>query len=275
MKTPNLRRLLLAALSLLTPYLAFGAGFPLLTLNSATINYSNNQVTFNGSGFEPLKKTPTVLFTGSPLTVVSYTNNQIVATLPANTKAGNFTVIIANSLGEFLPYELTYAATGPQGPMGPQGPAGPQGPTGPNGPAGPTGPAGPAGTSGGALSFVANNVTDVVTIPVGGSATINTVTLPNPGTYQISGQQVIFNGDTAASVLLLCDFTGSNGQLLSYTLPIVEATINAADSVTIPLNGYYVATTAPAPISLNCSFNGPSDNTVSAVYGTLTATQVK
>jgi hypothetical protein len=33
-----MRRIVLAALSLLTPYLAFGAGIPILTLNSATIN---------------------------------------------------------------------------------------------------------------------------------------------------------------------------------------------------------------------------------------------
>ena len=119
--------LALAAFSLLTPYFAFGAGIPILTLNSATINYSNNQVTFSGTSFEPLKKSPKVLFNAASLPILSFTDTQIVATLPANTKAGTFSVLVANSIGELVPFVLTYGATGPQGAQGPAGPQGPMG----------------------------------------------------------------------------------------------------------------------------------------------------
>jgi hypothetical protein len=145
----SVRKLILTTVLLLTPhFFAFAAAIPILTISRATIDYSKNQVTFNGSGFEPSKKSPTVLFAGSPLTVVSFTDSQIVAALPMNTGAGNFTILIVNSLGEFLPYELTYGSTGPQGPMGPQGPQGQAGAVGPAGPTGPTGPTGPQGMQG-------------------------------------------------------------------------------------------------------------------------------
>ncbi|HEY2468267.1 MAG TPA: IPT/TIG domain-containing protein [Terracidiphilus sp.] len=147
-----MRKLIMMAVLLLAPrFFAFAAAIPILTINRATINYSNYQVTFNGSGFEPSKKSPIVLFAGSPLTVISYTETQVVAALPANTIAGNFTILIVNGLGEFLPDELTYGSTGPQGPVGPAGSqgapgaVGPAGPTGPTGPQGLQGPQGPAG----------------------------------------------------------------------------------------------------------------------------------
>src|SRR5579859_4616201 len=125
----TMRKLILTALLLLTPrFLAFAAGISIINISRATINYNNNQVTFSGSGFEPLKKSPTVLFAGSPLSVISYSDTQIVAALPVVTVPGNFTVLIVNSLGEFLPYELTYGSTGPQGPIGLEGPQGQQGP---------------------------------------------------------------------------------------------------------------------------------------------------
>ncbi len=135
-----MHRIILATLLLLTPYLGFGAAVPVLTVNKATINYGANQVTFSGSCFEPAKKAPTVLFNGSPLTVASYTNTQIVATLPANATAGTYAIIVANSLGEFNNFDLTYGAAGPQGSMGLPGANGAQGPAGPQGPQGPAGP---------------------------------------------------------------------------------------------------------------------------------------
>ncbi|HEX4285091.1 MAG TPA: hypothetical protein VHZ28_08355 [Terracidiphilus sp.] len=112
----------------------------------------------------------------------SYTNTQIVANLPANTTAGNFTVIVANSLGEFLPYELTYGATGPQGPAGVAGTQGVPGPAGPTGSAGATGPAGPAG-----IASVAIGETQYAPIVLNdlnsSTTTIGAVILPTVGTY--------------------------------------------------------------------------------------------
>ena len=113
-----MRNRIIVTLLLLVPCLGFAAAIPILTVNNATINYGVNQVTFSGSGFEPAKKAPTVLFNGAPLTVNSYTNTQIVATLPAHTTAGTYAIIIANSGGQFSSFDLTYGAAGPQGPQG-------------------------------------------------------------------------------------------------------------------------------------------------------------
>src|SRR3569833_1280001 len=121
----NVRKLIMIALVLLlSGRCACAVALPIITINKATVDFSRNQVTYNGSGFEPTKKSPTVLFAGSPLTVISYNDAQIVAALPANTVAGNFSVLIVNSLVLFMPNELTYGAAGPHGPLGPAGPLG-------------------------------------------------------------------------------------------------------------------------------------------------------
>jgi hypothetical protein len=66
-----MRKLILTAALLLIPsFPAFALLLPIITISRATINYSNNQVTFNGTGFEPSKKSPSVLFAGNPLTVI-------------------------------------------------------------------------------------------------------------------------------------------------------------------------------------------------------------
>jgi hypothetical protein len=131
-------------------------------VNNSTINYgvSPNQITIAGSGFSPQGKTPTVLFNNLTLPLVSFTDTQIIATLPAGTQAASYRLRTTNSQGNFYEFDVTYGAVGPQGPMGPQGatgPAGPQGPQGPTGatgaaglqgPPGPTGPTGPTGPQG-------------------------------------------------------------------------------------------------------------------------------
>jgi hypothetical protein len=122
-------------------------------VNSSVINYSAapNQITIAGSGFSPQGKTPTVLFNNVNLTVVSFSDTQIVANLPTGTQAASYRLRVTNSQGNFYEFDVTYGAVGPQGPMGPQGatgPAGPQGPTGATGATGPVGPTGPAGPQG-------------------------------------------------------------------------------------------------------------------------------
>ena len=41
-------------------------------VNNGTINYGKNQVTLNGSGFEPAKAAPVLLLDGTALTVDSF-----------------------------------------------------------------------------------------------------------------------------------------------------------------------------------------------------------
>ncbi len=114
-----MRRILFTALLALLPSAVFGAAVPILTVNSTTINYAANQITIAGTGFVALNKAPSVLFKTSSLTVNSYTNTQIVATLPANTPAGSYGMVVTNALGEIFPFVTTYGTAGPQGPLVP------------------------------------------------------------------------------------------------------------------------------------------------------------
>ena len=145
--------------------LAFAANNT-VTVNNATLNYSTNQVTISGSTFSPTGVKPAVTLGVTALTVVSFSNTSVVATLPTGLTAGTYRLRITNSSGNAYDFDVAYGATGPQGPMGPQGiqgPAGAQGaqgaqgpqgvpgqtgPTGAQGPPGPQGPAGPAAPAG-------------------------------------------------------------------------------------------------------------------------------
>ena len=49
-------------------------------VNSGTINYSTNQITLTGSGFEPNKAKPTVAFNGSALTISTFSNTCLLYT---------------------------------------------------------------------------------------------------------------------------------------------------------------------------------------------------
>jgi hypothetical protein len=291
-RTFSMRRIILATLLLLTPCLIFGAAIPILVVNNAVINYGTNQVTIKGSGFEPGKKAPTVLFNGAPLTVGSYTNTQIVATLPANTTAGMFAMIVANSIGEFNEVDLTYGATGPQGPVGPPGANGAPGQLGPQGPEGlmgNPGPAGPAGPTGGVLSFGANAQARLLplnslAVPLGaGLTTITAIFLPTAGTYVIGGQEIISNVDPTFPGEIDCFLATSlnPADILPGGAPQSYATVPPASDATLPFNGYYIAQQAETTLYMQCAYSStysPSGQFSSKMYagvGTLTAIQVQ
>ena len=138
---------LLKAVLLLASFPAFAAGV-VPVVNSGAINYSTNQVTLAGSGFEPSRYAPTLRFNGALVSVTSFTNAQIIAKLPAGTSPGTFNLIVTNSSGNSTGFDMTYGAAGPQGPQGPAGPAGAAGAVGPRGSTGATGPQGPSGPAG-------------------------------------------------------------------------------------------------------------------------------
>jgi len=191
----------LAILLTIAPFFAAAASIPILTISKAAINYSTNQVTFNGSGFQPSKKLPTVLFAGTPLTIISSSDAQIVAALPVNTTAGNFTILIANSLGEFMPYELTYGSAGPQGPIGPAGPQGQSGavgPTGPQGQQGPQGQPGPQGSPGIGVTVVPDYLSTVG----------NGVTITGPYVNSNVSQAMEFDIAVSAGTPSICSAVG-------------------------------------------------------------------
>ncbi len=143
-----MRRMIAVALLLFAPLLAVSASAAPV-VQSGTINYVTNQITLTGSNFEPGKaKQPTVLFNGTALTVASFSNTQIVATLPKSVTPGTFNLTVTNSAGNSVEFDMSYGAIGPQGPAGAAGPTGAQGPIGLTGPAGPAGPRGITGAPG-------------------------------------------------------------------------------------------------------------------------------
>lgn len=129
-------------------------------VNNGVINYSTNQLTLTGTGFQPAKAKPTVSFNGNALALSTYSNTQIVATLPAGLTPATFDVNVTNSQGNSDDFNLTYGAVGlqgPAGPAGPQGVAGPAGATGSQGARGLTGAPGapgPAGANGTSFIFL-------------------------------------------------------------------------------------------------------------------------
>jgi hypothetical protein len=297
-----MRKMMITGFLLLAPSLMFGAVIPILTVNSAAINYGANQVTFNGSGFEALKKAPKVLFSGAPLTVDSFSNTQIVATLPANTTAGTYGVIVANSIGEFTEVDLTYGATGPQGPAGAPGANGAQGPKGPMGPAGatgvtgaqgpqgpqglmgnpgPEGPAGPAGAPGGVLSYSAfSGFLSGSPMAPNEVAALLEVTLAKPGTYVIGGEQTFSNVDLSRSANITCYLATSAASMLpaASSLPESWEYMPGGGNVTVPLNGFYTVQQAPVSLYAFCFYQGVGGGTsasqVDIENGALTAIQV-
>lgn len=146
-RMPTIFRLFLVILFLLSPRIASAASSAPV-VQSATINYITNQVTLNGSGFLPIKSPPpTVLFGGNALALSSFSDTQIIATLPAGLAPGSFNLTVTSSAGSFV-FALAYGAIGPQGPAGPAGPVGAKGPAGPMGLTGPQGPQGITGAPG-------------------------------------------------------------------------------------------------------------------------------
>lgn len=280
-----MRKMMLSTLFLLATLPAFATTTVTPAVSKGTINYSSEQVTLTGSGFEPATTAPTVTFNGASLKIDSFTNTQVVATLPAGTPAGTFTLTVKNSEGQSGSFDLTYGATGPQGAQGPAGPKGAtgaqgaQGLDGPKGATGATGPQGPAGPRGGAISFNTTFQQAAVTIPANGDAYVDTLTLPNAGSYLIVGQVQVNNINQNSGVLAGCNLWDlTEGPQTG--LPNWAGYVGPDASVVMPMNGFYVAKTAHVTLLLRCSYAPASfpDNLtqpVNALNVSLAAAQVQ
>lgn len=242
----NLRGTALLALALSAPCL-FGATASVPVVNSGTINYNTNQITLTGSGFEPTTAAPTVEFNGAALSLVSASNIQIVAKLPSSVPPGTFNITVTTKSGKSAVFDMTYGATGPQGPSGPQGPQGVAGPTGPTGPEGPAGPAAPAKT------FVfANQKYNVMVLGTGKYYAVNSIVLPNTGTYLIQGQET-FDED-GVSGMGWCFLSASPVQhpLANTGLPEIDLAVDGSYE-TLPIIGAFTASVAPTTLTLWCA----------------------
>jgi hypothetical protein len=143
------RRALLAVSALVTGTAAASAAAS-LSIYSAVENSAGSRITITGQNFSLAAVAPMVTLAHTSLSLVSFTNSTIVASLPAGFK-GSYLVSVTNSVPQTATFSVAIGAVGPTGPQGPTGPAGPQGPAGPKGVRGPTGlqgQQGPPGTPG-------------------------------------------------------------------------------------------------------------------------------
>ncbi len=110
---------------------------------SASANSNLTSITITGRALQPISGSPIVSLGGVRLSVVSFTNTQINAALPAGMAPGSYDLAVtARGAANF---DVTIG-TGLPGPAGPAGAAGPVGPAGATGAPGPQGAQGPAGT---------------------------------------------------------------------------------------------------------------------------------
>ena len=258
----------------------FGATAIGPVVNNGTINYQKNEVTLNGSGFVPAKVAPVVRLNGATLVMDFFSNAQIVATLPAKTPAGTYTLTVVNSERGSTVFDLTYGATGPQGVAGAKGSAGPQGtpgaqglsgaqgPPGVQGPVGPTGPEGPPGV----LSYSGNGVIGTM-LPNGSWGKFSVAVLKNPGTYVLTGQLMVGN-DQSQTANVACEVVDALGNT-QQTAPWSLVQIGPNGWTTLPVNGIWVAAQANTSIWLECQTNGNSTNVQTDSTGSFSAIQVQ
>lgn len=76
-------------------------------IESATVDYSANQVTITGSNFSPAGVPPTVAFESAALPLVSFTNQSASVTLPAVWAAGSYLLAVTNSNHQTGVYRMT------------------------------------------------------------------------------------------------------------------------------------------------------------------------
>ena len=236
-------------------------------VNGVKINYSSNEITITGSNFVPASTAPTVSFNGTKQTLVSDSNSSIVAHLPTGLAAGTFNLTVKNSEGTSFVFDVTYGASGPQGPQGPEGP---------QGPAGPTGPTGPQGRNGTVLSYSANGILPgTIKNQTGVQGRFSAVILKNPGVYILSGQITLTNLDSSNSAYPNCEVFDASGEPQGNTSPWMAMDIPPGYTITIPVNGFWVATEPNTEIWLECANFSPSIGIKANGYGSFIALQVQ
>jgi hypothetical protein len=249
-----MRKTMSLVLVLLTPlFVSATTTTTVPVVNSVTVSYSSNEVTVNGSGFLPTNTAPAVLFNNTSLALVSATDATIVAYLPSGVTAGTFNLTVTNSENKKFTFDVTYGAQGPPGPSGPAGPTGAQGPSG--------------------VLWSTGISMPNTSLPLNEVGIVAGITLPNAGTYVIGGEMQLFNFDTKIQVEVACGVQDSSGQLTGLPYSDVRS-LGPQSEITIPLNGFYVATAAPAELRLECLFNGGGTGVSVEPGGALTAIQV-
>jgi hypothetical protein len=234
-------------------------------ISTTTVDSGTNSITIAGSGFNTRVK-PVVTLGGKTLTVSSYSNTSIVASLGSITAPGTYLLTVTSGF-DFAAADVTLGAVGPQGPIGPQGPAGAPGVNGMNGLSGPAGPAGPAGPQGAAgpatpPTLYGASFTGGVAQGSGDSTStdIADLTLP-PGAYLLHAV-VTANGKTDTLTCSLYD----NGTVTTAALATGEVAL--ADATNLPILGTITvpSTVTTDTVRLFCGSGTAAVSGVTATY---------
>jgi|ERR1022692_2848284 hypothetical protein len=267
-------RLFASLAALLTVGLSAASTAP--AIYRTVLKKSNNQITITGNNFSPSGLAPTVVFAHAPLALVSFTNQTIVAQLPAGFAAGSYSLSVTNSVPQTGTFSVTLGAVGPTGPAGPQGPAGPAGPqgpaepqgaTGPQGAQGPTGAQGPPGPAGPSHAYSASCLLPTCSAVYLGPpplVTILSLSLPS-GSYVITAKATA--GPANGGVQISC-------QLVTESAPSVvldSTTLSCPDQFTSLTNSATATLSGPDSILFQCA---GSANGVDVSNSQLIATQV-
>jgi hypothetical protein len=95
----------------------------------------------------------------------------------------------------------------------------------------------------------------------------------NPGTYILSGQIQIYNGDEATASVYCGVLDASQGtQTLA---PGAYGSLGPYGTITLPMNGAWTASAANTSIWLECYFSGASVGVEAFGYDAFTAIQVQ
>jgi hypothetical protein len=123
---------------------------PRLVILHTSLDRTNQTLTIHGIGFDA--QAPQVWCETFPMTVLSWTDSDIVVHFPAAVPDGTYRLTVVRANGEkdrdVFHTSVQTALTGPKGDRGPAGATGEPGPAGPKGEAGAPGPKGDTGAAG-------------------------------------------------------------------------------------------------------------------------------
>jgi hypothetical protein len=250
---------------------------------SSVVNYATNQIRVTGKNLSPSGVAPTVNLGTTSLTIVSFSNSQVAATIPAGFAAGTYRLAIVNSDNQTSLFDVTLGEAGPMGPPGPQGATGAQGTQGPAGPQGPSGPQGPAGlgisTPGGTLNTAVgmgalqSNTADSYNTGIGFAALrANTTGQENTaiGDYALLANTTGVDNTAIGMSALQANTTGGFNTALGYQALIVNTA--GSDNTAVGANalenniGSYNTAYGPGALYLNTYGNYNTAIGLDALY---------
>jgi collagen triple helix repeat protein len=234
-------------------FLAVHSAAQVPVIYSSVVSKAISQITVTGKAFSPQGTAPTVLLDNTQLSLISFAENSVRATLLSGITSGSYRLSLTNSVGQTASFSITIGAvgpTGPQGPIGPQGPTGAQGPQGAQGIQGPPGSPGPVGPVGPSHAYSSSCLSCNIGITKD-SPSLTSLPLPS-GSYTIMAKTVLTYSNSGSAVVT-CQVPGvdstSSGFFSSLggpsTLVLIDiGTLSSGSPITIELDCSTSAETA-------------------------------